>query len=118
MNKVKENNNRKERRHGRVRAKVSGTGARPRLSVFRSNKGLYLQLIDDSKGATIVSVHTKELDATKGSKVEQAFLMGKAIAEKALAKNIKQVVFDRGSYKYHGRTEAVAQGAREGGLEF
>lgn len=118
MNKVKENNNRKERRHARVRAKISGTGARPRLSVFRSNKGFFLQLIDDLKGVTLASVHTKESAAAKGTKVEQAFLLGKALAAKALAKNIKEVVFDRGSYKYHGRTEAVAKGAREGGLEF
>lgn len=118
MNKEKANKLKQSRRHGRVRAKVSGTSSKPRLNVFRSNKGLYLQLIDDTKGVTLIGADTCELKKAKKTKVEQAFELGKLLAEKALAKNIKKVVFDRGSYKYHGRTESAANGAREGGLEF
>lgn len=105
------------RRHDRVRAKVSGTAEVPRLNVFRSNKGLYIQLIDDVAGKTIASVIDAEVKAGK-TKVEKSKEAGKIIAKKALEKNIKKVVFDRGGYQYHGRTQAVAEGAREGGLEF
>jgi len=117
MDKNKEKKQRQARRHGRVRAKVSGTAACPRLSVFRSNRGMFLQLIDDEAGKTLVSATSVEVKA-KGKKVEISKELGKLIAEKAKAKKISAVVFDRGSYKYHGRVQAVAVGAREGGLEF
>jgi large subunit ribosomal protein L18 len=110
------------RRHARVRAKVSGTASRPRLNIFRSLAGIYAQLIDDAAGATLVSASSidHELKAAMSGKKksEQAKLVGAAIAERAKAKGIKQVVFDRGGYKYHGRVKALADGAREGGLEF
>ena len=118
MNRQKENKTKQVRRHNRVRAKVKGTSDRPRLSVFRSNKGLYLQLIDDIKAVTLASAYTKELKSSKAAKIDQAFELGKLIAKKASEKKISKVVFDRGSYKYHGRVESVAKGAREGGLEF
>jgi large subunit ribosomal protein L18 len=105
------------RRHNRVRAKVSGTAEIPRLNVFRSNRGLYIQLIDDVKGVTIASITDAEVKTGK-TKVEKAKEAGIMIAKKAADKNIKKAVFDRGGYQYHGRTEAVAEGAREGGLEF
>lgn len=105
------------RRHNRVRAKVKGTAAKPRLSVFRSNLGLFLQLIDDLSGKTLVSVGVKEVKAA-GKKIDLSREMGQLLAAKAKDKKIKQVVFDRGAYKYHGRVKAVAEGARAGGLEF
>lgn len=108
----------KERRKKRVRAKVSGTNDRPRLSVFRSNRGLYLQIINDQKGITLVSAHIKELKEKNLKPIKQAELLGELLATKALAKKIKQVVFDRSLYKYHGRVKAVADGARAKGLEF
>ena len=100
-----------------MRVTIKGTADRPRLSVFRSNKGMYLQLIDDEKGRTLVSVSSGEVKE-KDSKIIIGFELGKLIAKKGLDKNIKNVVFDRGGYKYHGRVKAVANGAREGGLEF
>lgn len=100
----------------KIRKKVSGTQQRPRLSVFRSNKFIYAQLIDDISGVTLVSASSKGA-ATTGTKVEQAAAVGKAIAEKALAAGITNVVFDRGGYLYHGRVKALAEGAREGGLK-
>lgn len=106
------------RRHNRVRAKVSGTAEIPRLNVFRSNKGLFIQLIDDVAGKTIASVKDAEVKAAGKTKVEKAKEAGILIAKKAVEKNIKKAVFDRGGYKYQGRTQAVADGAREGGLEF
>ncbi len=105
------------RRKARVRAKASGTASLPRLSVFRSNRGMYVQLIDDQKGQTIISAHSRELKE-KGSKTDVATGLGKLIAEKALAKKIEAIVFDRSSYKYHGRVKALAESAREGGLKF
>lgn len=105
------------RRHLRVRSKINGTIEIPRFSVFRSNRGMFLQLIDDLSNQTLVSVSNKDV-ATKGTKTESSFELGKFIAEKAKAKNITTVVFDRSSYKYHGRVKAVADGAREGGLIF
>jgi large subunit ribosomal protein L18 len=117
MDKNKIKTERQDRRHGRVRAKVSGTALRPRLSVFRSNRGMFLQLIDDVSGQTLVSAKTQELK-TAGAKTEKSLELGKLLAEKAKAKNISSVVFDRGCYKYHGRVKAVADGAREGGLQF
>ncbi len=138
------------KRRKRVRAKISGTNSVPRFSIFRSNKNIYAQLIDDEKGKTLVAANDKELKSkvsAKGGKTQSskpqlktknlqkdenenkkeivrtgktliAYEMGKLIAEKALKKNIKKVVFDRGGRKYHGRVKAVADGAREGGLNF
>lgn len=108
------------RRHLRVRKKVEGTPARPRLVVFRSLKHIYAQLVDDTRGATLLGVaDTSEGIAVEGpGKVARAKAVGKLIAEKAKAQGITKVVFDRAGYRYHGRVQAVADGAREGGLEF
>lgn len=103
-----------------IRSKVSGTTECPRLSVFRSNKQIYAQLIDDLSGNTIVAASSK-LDAISGAKstkVEKAFMVGKELADKATQAGIKKVVFDRNGYLYHGRVKNLAAGAREGGLEF
>ena len=106
------------RRHRRVRGKISGTAERPRLDVFRSSKHIYAQIIDDVAGVTLVSASTVEKGFEGfGGNVEAANKVGKMIAEKALAKGIKTVVFDRGGFVYHGRVKALAEGAREGGLE-
>jgi large subunit ribosomal protein L18 len=118
MKKVKEKNRKLARRHVKIRSIISGTENRPRLSVFRSNRGMYIQLVDDLSGKTLVSANLKELKESKDKKAEAAFKLGKLLAEKALKKNISKVVFDRGGYKYHGRVKAVADGAREGGLIF
>ncbi len=110
------------RRHRRIRRKLSGTAVRPRLNVFRSLNQIYAQVIDDVAGRTIVSASTvdKKLvsDLTGKTKKEQAELVGKAIAERALDAGIETVVFDRGGYLYHGRVKALAEGARKGGLKF
>ncbi|UDM32379.1 50S ribosomal protein L18 [Lentilactobacillus laojiaonis] len=116
ISKPDKNKNRK-RRHSRVRSKISGTAERPRLNVFRSNKNIYAQVIDDVEGVTLVSASTLDLE-NGGNKTEQATSVGKMIAERAAAKNIKNVVFDRGGYIYHGRVKALADAARENGLEF
>jgi len=111
----------RERRHKRLRKKVFGTEEKPRLSVYRSLKHIYAQIIDDVKGHTILSVSTlsRELkDILKGKKkTEQAFIVGETIGKMALEKGIKQVVFDRGGFKYHGRVKAIAEGARKSGLK-
>ena len=109
------------RRRARVRARVSGTATRPRLSVFRSARGMYVQLIDDDAGKTLASVHQKTAPRSgdvgeRAGKVAAAYLLGKQIAEKAKTAKIARVVFDRGGYAYHGRVQAVADGARDGGL--
>lgn len=103
-----------------IRAKISGTTQKPRLSVFRSNSDIYAQLIDDTKGLTIASASSKDKDiaAQKGTKSEKSKLVGAAIARKATELGLSAVVFDRGGYLYHGRVKAVADGAREGGLQF
>ena len=106
------------RRHARVRAKLSGTSEAPRLCVYRSNKNIEAQIIDDTKGATLVASSSMALKLENGSNVEAAGKVGKDIAEKALAKNIKKVVFDRSGYIYHGRVKALAEAAREAGLDF
>ena len=106
------------RRRLKIRSKIKGTALCPRLSVFRSNNGMFLQIINDLTGQTLVSAHSKEIKASKTKKIDVSFELGKLLAEKAIAKKIKIVVFDRGGYKYHGRTKAAADGAREGGLEF
>ena len=106
-------------RHVRVRGKVSGTPERPRLNVFRSNANIYAQLIDDVNGVTLASANTleKEFEGATGN-AEAAKKVGLTLAERAKAKGIEEVVFDRGGYVYHGRVAALAEGAREGGLKF
>ncbi len=106
------------RKHERVRAKISGTAECPRLVVFRSNKHIEAQIIDDVKGSTLVSASSVQLKLSNGSNVEGAKVVGAKIAELAKAKKIKKVVFDRGGYIYHGRVAALADAAREGGLKF
>ena len=127
----------RKRRHKRVRAKISGTSKVPRLCVFRSNKHIYAQLIDDEKGQTLVAAFDLELKETKKGKkkkpssksseikketrigkIAKSYEVGELIAQKAIKKKIKKVVFDRAGYKYHGRVKALAEGAREGGLKF
>lgn len=107
----------RERRKIKIRAKIKGTAEVPRLSVFRSNKGMFLQLIDDSAGKTLLSVSAKDIKK-KDAKTAVSFELGKLIAKKAKEKEVEKIVFDRGGYKYHGRIKAVAEGAREGGLIF
>lgn len=104
----------------RIRKTIVGTNDKPRMSVFRSNKGIYVQLIDDLEGKTIVSVSSrvKEIAEKKSTKIEQAKLVGKLFAEKAIEKGISTVVFDRNGYLYHGRVKSLADAAREGGLKF
>ena len=106
------------RRHARVRAKISGTSETPRLCVYRSNKNIEAQLIDDVKGATLVASSSMSLKLENGSNIDAAKKVGEDIAKKALAKKIKKVVFDRSGYIYPGRVKALAEAAREAGLEF
>ena len=107
------------RRHTRVRGKISGTAEMPRLNVFRSSKHIYAQIIDDVAGVTLVSASSMDKGfEANGGNAEGAKAVGVAIAKKALEKNITTVVFDRGGYVYHGRVQALAEGAREGGLQF
>jgi len=103
-----------------IRKRLSGSSTRPRLSVYRSNKGIYAQIIDDVSGKTLVSASSlsKDFNAEKGTKVDQSVAVGKLVAEKAIAAGIKDVVFDRNGYLYHGRVKSLAEGAREGGLNF
>jgi large subunit ribosomal protein L18 len=110
----------RKKRHARVRAKLSGTAARPRLNVFRSNKHVYAQVIDDMSGVTLVSASTieKDLNLESTSNVEAAKLVGELVAKRAVEKGITAVVFDRGGYLYHGRIQALADAARENGLQF
>ena len=111
--------NRRRRIHNRVRKKITGTPARPRLTVFRSNKSIYAQIIEDLSGHTIVSASSIEAAVEKSvNKSEQAKAVGKILAERAVQANISAVVFDRGGYLYHGRVKALADGAREAGLSF
>lgn len=120
---IKIKRKRRKRRHKRIRAKISGNRKIPRLCVFRSNRHIYAQLINDERGKTLLAVSDLELEknrkiAKSSGKVAVAFEVGKLIGEKALKKKIKRVVFDRGGYKYHGRVKALAEGARESGLKF
>ena len=108
----------RQRRHARVRAKVSGTAACPRLNVYRSNSHIFAQVIDDTNGVTLVSSSTLALKLENSSNIEAATKVGTDVAQKALAKDIKKVVFDRGGYVYHGRVKALAEAARAAGLEF
>ncbi|MDB5284790.1 MAG: ribosomal protein [Bacteroidota bacterium] len=110
---------RRQKIRSRIRGKISGTTERPRFSVFRSNRDIYVQLIDDSQGVTVLAASTRDKDFTRtGNKVEQSKSIGSAVAKKAVEKGITEVVFDRGGFLYHGRVKAVAEGAREGGLKF
>jgi large subunit ribosomal protein L18 len=113
---------RRERRQRRIRAKIAGTAARPRLNVFRSNRHIFAQIIDDSQGHTLVAASTLDADvrakAAELKKRDEAKAVGKLLAQRAIEKGFKQVVFDRGGYQYHGRIQSLAEGAREGGLEF
>jgi large subunit ribosomal protein L18 len=106
------------KRRRRVRAKVRGTAERPRLSIFRSNRGLFAQLIDDTTGRTMAAVSWTEADFRSLESMEQAKAVGQAIAKRAKEAGIESCVFDRGGYQYHGRVAALAEGAREGGLAF
>jgi len=119
INKVSRNEVRKAR-HERVRAKVSGTSETPRLNVFRSNSNIFAQIIDDEKGITLVSASSidKELKLENGSNIEAAKKVGELVAKRAKKAKIVKVTFDRGGYLYHGRVEALAEAARENGLEF
>lgn len=119
IRKIKTQADRRARRHLRVRKRINGTAARPRLVVFRSSKHIYAQLVDDERGVTLVGA----ADSTEGIQVEgkgktaKSFALGRLIAARAKDKGIVKVVFDRGGYQYHGRVKAVAEGARKGGLE-
>ncbi|HET9947118.1 MAG TPA: 50S ribosomal protein L18 [Patescibacteria group bacterium] len=114
MNKIM----RAQRRARRIREKMRGVSLRPRLSVYRSNKFIYAQIIDDTIGKTLVGVSEQQLEKAKGTKSEKAKAVGLLLAQVAKEKKIKAVSFDKGQYKYHGRIKSLADGAREGGLEF
>ncbi|MBQ1300859.1 MAG: 50S ribosomal protein L18 [Erysipelotrichaceae bacterium] len=118
MYKTRSRNADRIRRHVRVRQKISGTAECPRLNVFRSNANIQAQIIDDVKGVTLVSASSMQLKLENGGNVEAAKAVGTELAKRALEKNIKAVVFDRGGYIYHGRVKALADAAREAGLEF
>ena len=111
---------RRQRIKNRIRKIISGTGSQPRLSVFRSNKEIYAQIVDDVTGNTIsaASSRDKDISSAKGTKTELAVLVGKSVAERALKAGIKTISFDRGGYLYHGRVKSLAEGAREAGLKF
>ena len=111
-------NKERQRRHERIRTKVIGTDACPRLNVFRSNANIHAQIIDDTKGVTLVSCSSVELKLENGGNVEAAKQVGQELANRAKAKGIENVVFDRGGYIYHGRVQALAEAAREAGLNF
>ncbi len=113
-----ERNQIRRRVHSRIREKLSGTTERPRLNVYRSLNHIYAQVIDDSKGVTLASASTLAAKVKTGGNVAAAKEMGKLVAEQAIAKGVKKVVFDRGGYLYHGRIKALADAAREAGLEF
>lgn len=111
--------NRRKRIHWRIRNKIKGTAQRPRLNIFRSNRSIYVQVINDLDGTTLISASSRE-DAVsnEGTKIEQSKAVGKLLAERAKEAGIETVLFDRGGYLYHGRVKALADGAREGGLKF
>ncbi len=119
---LKKKNAQLSRRHRRIRARISGTPERPRLNVFRSSVNIYAQVIDDLSGRTLASASTIDHEVveqiTGKSKVEAAKIVGQVLAERAKVANVSKVVFDRGGYQYHGRVAALAEGAREGGLDF
>jgi large subunit ribosomal protein L18 len=107
----------RRKRHERLRLRLEGTAGRPRLSVFRSSKFIYAQVIDDASGRTLAAASSREPGITGGGKVDAAHAVGKAVAERAKAAGVKTVVLDRGGYQYHGRVRSLAEGAREGGLD-
>jgi large subunit ribosomal protein L18 len=113
-------NEKRLRIKSRIRKVVSGTEARPRLAVFRSNKEIYAQIVDDETGKTLAAASSRDKDiaSAKGTKSEKATLVGKAVAERAIKAGINTISFDRGGYQYHGRVKSLAEGAREGGLKF
>lgn len=108
----------RDKRHNRVRVRVTGTQERPRLNVFRSLNHIYAQVIDDTQGHTLVAASTQDSGVGESAKMQQAKAVGQLVAERAKAAGITKVVFDRGGYLYHGRIKALAEGAREGGLDF
>ena len=122
MGKLKDTTRGREKRHRRVRVRVHGTPDRPRLNVFRSLRHIYAQVVDDTAGHTIAAASTLDAELREqcksGNKAQQAELVGRAVARRALEKGVQQVVFDRGGYKYHGRVKALATGARAEGLQF
>ena len=118
MSKLQSRNDVRLKRHARVRAKISGTPECPRLNVFRSSSHIHAQIIDDVNGVTLVAASSVDMKLANGSNIAAATAVGKAVGEAAIAKNIKKVVFDRGGYVYHGRVKALAEAAREAGLEF
>lgn len=118
MNQSKDKQLKRDRRRKKIRSTISGTESIPRLSVFRSNNGMFLQLIDDAAGKTLASANSSEIKKGSEGKIGVSSELGKSIAQKAQKAGIKKIVFDRGGYQYHGRVKAVAEGAREGGLEF
>jgi len=122
MKKLQDKNKIRVNRHRRIRNKLSGVATRPRLCVYRSSKNIYAQIIDDVNGTTLVSASTKDKElagkVSEMTKVEAAKEIGATLAKRAIEKNIKTVVFDRGGYVYHGRVQSLAEGARENGLEF
>jgi large subunit ribosomal protein L18 len=118
MSILEKKNRARERRATRVRSKVQGTAARPRLTVFRSNRAIWVQLVDDVKGHTLAAASSNDLESKGLAKKDQATKVGELVAERAKAAGIEKVVFDRGQYLYHGRVKALADGAREGGLDF
>ncbi|GKT03183.1 50S ribosomal protein L18 [Furfurilactobacillus sp. WILCCON 0119] len=111
-------NKTRQRRHARVRGKISGTAQRPRLNVYRSNSNIYAQVIDDVAGVTLASASTLDKDVKGTTKTEKAASVGEMVAKRAAEKKITDVIFDRGGYLYHGRVEALAEAARENGLKF
>ena len=118
MAKTMSRNDLRKKRHARVRNKISGTPECPRLNVFRSSSHIHAQIIDDVNGVTLVAASSVEMKLENGGNVEAAIQVGKEIAKRAIAKNIENVVFDRGGYIYHGRVKALAEAAREAGLKF
>lgn len=116
MDKNQKKSQRRKKIHWRVRSSIMGTSERPRLNVYRSNKAIYAQVVNDLKGETLFSANS--LGLSDGTKSDQAAAVGKEIAKKALEQNLEKIVFDRGGYLYHGRVKALAEGAREGGLKF
>lgn len=108
----------RQKKKARIRHKLSGSGERPRLCIFRSARHIYAQVIDDASGKTLVSASTLDVDGLKNANKDTATAIGKEVAKRAMQKNIKAVVFDRNGYLYHGRVKALAEGAREAGLEF
>lgn len=118
MFKSVDKNAQRQKRHRRMRFQIKGTPERPRLNVFRSNKQIYAQVIDDVNQITLAQANSREIEGINGSNIEGATKVGQLVAERAIAKNVKLVVFDRGGYLYHGRVKALAEAAREAGLEF